>query len=180
MIASHIHFFDIDTEAIELYVALIGAVGIVIAAFVNTRKTRKHVARIEENLLPSNGDTLAETIEGNALVLRTLVDGQHMIGSRIDQVSTDLNRVDTTNQEQHRDIMNRVDTVAKAAAVEAERVASDLLEFNGTLRKADAAEHDTIRSEHQEIVEKFEEHQHPKIDPKVGPVRVHKREGDTK
>jgi len=155
-LAEHIHFFDIDTEALELYVALVGAVGIVIAAYVNTRRTRKHVERIDRNIQPSNGDTLAETVEGNALVLRTLVAGQHQIGGRIDTLRNDLNDQRIDVQE-----MDRINQEAHAAI---------LLE----VRKRVDPETAIIAAQTQELITEVKK----RADPKVGPAHVHKRMGD--
>jgi len=111
---AHIHVLDLDPESLDLWIALIGAIGIIIAAYVSTR-TRRKMRSIERNIQPSNGDTLAELVESNGLVLRTLVDGQHQIGQRLDILHGNLNaqridvqEMDRINQEAHAAILEEM------------------------------------------------------------------------
>lgn len=148
---AHIHVLDLDPESLDLWIALIGAIGIIIAAYVSTR-TRRKMRSIERNIQPSNGDTLAELVESNGLVLRTLVDGQHQIGARIDTLRGDLNdqridvqEMDRVNQEAHQAILAEV-----------------------------RRHHSVIQPEVAELVTEVKK----RADPTVGPAHVHKRVED--
>ena len=83
----------------DVLVAVIAVAGVIAGAFISTRKRSARIEKrqigIEENLRPSNGDTLAQTVEmileGQGRTLDAMLQGQHQIGERIDQVRLDVN-----------------------------------------------------------------------------------------